>query len=133
MKTKPLEICRRKFTAVAFGGLFASVCTRGASESVEEKSEAERFADFAGDEFVMGSSVVVLERVDVRSSVSVGQLPKGTRVESFSLLFKPVSDNGPGSDIHSVRHPVLGEFPLYVNETRVGATAEEIRYEAIFN
>lgn len=135
MSTEKSSIPRRRFTAVALGSLFVSPGLEAAGRSLTSgpESESERFAACVGDEFVVGSSVFVLERVNIHATYPTDHRPSGVRAEGFSLLFRPVSGERLINDTHPVKHPALGEFPIYLNETRIGSAAETVRYEAVFN
>ena len=64
------------------------------------------------------------------SMVTSARAPRPRETRSFSLMFKAEKRLPPFTSIHSVRHPALGKFDLFLSPREVDG---EFFYEAVFN
>ena len=64
------------------------------------------------------------------SMVTMASAPRPRETRSFSLMFKAEKQLPPFTSIHSVRHPALGKFDLFLSPREVDG---EFFYEAVFN
>ncbi|HEX2271787.1 MAG TPA: hypothetical protein VHH35_19735 [Pyrinomonadaceae bacterium] len=76
--------------------------------------------------------MIELRLVKVQGFKPSARLTNRTRAsKSFSLIFKASDELPPFTSIHSIKHPALGEFDLFltVRKTDDG----ELFYEAVIN
>jgi hypothetical protein len=83
-----------------------------------------------GDAFRVGSAELRLLSVDDLASAAVDKTLAG-REDAFALVFAGPLDVAVEGATHSVRHPALGRFELFVSE--VGQPRSERRYEAVID
>jgi hypothetical protein len=72
-----------------------------------------------------GLGQVNVELVEVKSHQT-------DRTEGFSLMFKGPQDRIFEQDTHTLKHPSLGEFQLFVGPV-MSAKKDGIYYQAVFN
>lgn len=89
----------------------------------------ETFRHRVGEGFVAGDGGPALELVEVTDHADRGAVPGGRR--PFALLFRGPSEAPLGQGVHPLRHPELGELPLFL--VPVGAGPDGVRYEAVFS
>jgi uncharacterized protein DUF6916 len=76
--------------------------------------------------------MIDLKLVKVQGFKSSNKLTSRTReVTSFSLTFKAAAELPPFTSIHTIKHPALGEFDLFL--TKRVTDNDEIFYEAVIN
>jgi len=71
-----------------------------------------------------GVTPVIIELVEVKDSSSAA-------LDAFSLLFRGNMDSVFRHDTHTVRHPVMGEFELFLGPVHTGKT-DAVYYQAVF-
>lgn len=95
----------------------------------------ETFQPYVGGIFQAPNSLgqlVELRLEDLQKLVVSNTLTKRAgRTDSFSLLFKAAEGLPPFTSIHSIKHPALGEFDLFL--TPIKGEVGEFLYEAVIN
>jgi hypothetical protein len=76
--------------------------------------------------------MIELRLVKIQKHEQTNRLTKLARTsESFSLTFKAAAELPPFTSIHTVSHPALGDFDLFL--TRRKSDKDELFYEAVIN
>jgi hypothetical protein len=76
--------------------------------------------------------MIELRLVKVRRYTATGRLTNRTREsKAFSLMFKAADELPPFTSIHSIKHPALGEFDLFLTPRKTDDG--ELFYEAVIN
>jgi hypothetical protein len=76
--------------------------------------------------------MIELRLVKLQGYKSSGKLTSRTReTKAFSLLFKASDELPPFTSIHTIRHPALGEFDLFLTMRKTDDGS--IYYEAVIN
>lgn len=96
---------------------------------------ASTFAPYVGDIFQAPNSrgeLVAMTLVSVEKYEAENTLTRRARSsDSFSLSFKAAGELPPFTSIHTISHPRLGKFDLFL--TRRKNEKGELYYEAVFN
>lgn len=77
------------------------------------------------------------EMIELRLIKVQGHKPTNTvtrrarETKSFSLVFKASGELPPFTSIHTISHPALGEFDLFLTKRK--SEQDELFYEAVFN
>ena len=87
----------------------------------------ERFAPHVGSEFHLAAAGTACRLVEVGAAAPCAG-PAGEFV-SFSLLFSAAAGSPVESAIHTLRHPLLGEFDLFLSP--VGLGDRQLHLEAV--
>jgi len=75
--------------------------------------------------------MIELRLTKVKGYTPTGRLTDRTReTKSFSLIFKASDELPPFTSIHTIRHPALGEFDLFLTMRK---TEGAFFYEAVIN
>jgi hypothetical protein len=112
------------------GGVLSKL---GSPSFIVARAGVASFSPHVGTEFVVrapaGPAAVFLEEASARPP-RTGE-PAGLEGEAYSLIFR--SRGGPRipDGIHTVVHPVLGNFPLFV--TSVGSGRSGQAYQAVID
>ena len=121
----------------------ASFAQQGTSSGVPAEAQkdpvfafvASTFEPFVGDIFTAPNSrgeaielkLVKLEKYEPKNEVT--KLARPTK--SFSLMFKAADELPPFTSIHTISHPRLGKFDLFL--TRRKTEEGDLFYEAVIN
>jgi hypothetical protein len=96
---------------------------------------ASTFEPYVGDIFTAPNArgeAVELRLAHLEKYVAVNRLTKRARKsESFTLLFKASNELPPFTSIHTISHPRLGKFDLFL--TRRKSETGILSYEAVIN
>jgi hypothetical protein len=76
--------------------------------------------------------MIELRLIRVKGYTPTGKLTDRTReTKSFSLTFKAADELPPFTSIHTIRHPALGEFDLFLTKRK--SDEGDLFYEAVIN
>lgn len=95
----------------------------------------ETFKPYAGGIFQAPNArgeMIELRLTKVQGLRPINKLTKSARpTKSFSLMFKAAAELPPFTSIHTIRHPALGEFDLFL--TKRTTDEGDLFYEAVIN
>jgi len=76
--------------------------------------------------------MIELRLIRVEGYKATGKLTKSSReTKAFSLTFKASAELPPFTSIHTIKHPALGEFDLFLTKRKTDDG--DIYYEAVIN
>lgn len=95
----------------------------------------ETFKPYVGGVFQAPNArgeMIELRLIKVESDKPINKLTKNARAtKSFSLVFKASDELPPFTSIHTISHPALGEFDLFLTKRK--SDQHELFYEAVIN
>jgi hypothetical protein len=78
-----------------------------------------------------GELTIPVQLVSVAGANPKLKVPRSVAQEQFSLLFRAPGDSNLSQEMHTLSHPTLGTFSLFL--VPVGTQAHDMHYEAIIH